>query len=102
MDANLKTKWVEALRSGEYNQCRGNLKSPDGFCCLGVLAQISGLQFEDRASAHRVVTDDDASTGYRPVSDLIGVKDLSRIWYRNDGAHGLKEPVLREMQVRSE
>ena len=33
--------WVKALRSGDYKQARGVLKTRDGFCCLGVLCDIS-------------------------------------------------------------
>lgn len=40
MDAELKVKWVAALRNGEYLQ-GGKLKSADGrFCCLGVLCEV--------------------------------------------------------------
>jgi hypothetical protein len=36
--------WVEALRSGKYQQGRSVLKSPAGaMCCLGVACEISGL-----------------------------------------------------------
>lgn len=41
MPKELKQKWLDALRSGEYKQgkeCLGNLK--DGFCCLGLLQYI--------------------------------------------------------------
>lgn len=30
-------KWLAALRSGEYKQGKGSLKSHEGYCCLGVL-----------------------------------------------------------------
>jgi len=31
-------KWVNALRSGEYGQCKGKLSDGNGsYCCLGVL-----------------------------------------------------------------
>ena len=43
MDPALKAKWVEALRSGEYQQCRTNLRHGDSYCCLGVLAEVSDL-----------------------------------------------------------
>lgn len=34
-------KWVRALRSGEYKQTTGCLRSSqDGYCCLGVLCDI--------------------------------------------------------------
>ena len=35
--------WVEALRSGKYEQTRGKLKMDESYCCLGVLCEISGL-----------------------------------------------------------
>lgn len=41
MDSETKAKWVAALRSDEYKQGRGCLRSEaDEFCCLGVLADI--------------------------------------------------------------
>ena len=35
--------WVQALRSGEYEQCREQLHTETGYCCLGVACDISGL-----------------------------------------------------------
>ena len=44
MNKQLKTKWLEALRSGEYDQGVGHYvtagKEYDSFCCLGVLCDI--------------------------------------------------------------
>lgn len=40
MDKELKAKWVAALRSGRYEQARQAFREGDGFCCLGVLADI--------------------------------------------------------------
>jgi len=42
MDAKLKADWIAALRSGKYRQGIGFLNSDKGFCCLGVLCDISG------------------------------------------------------------
>lgn len=33
-------KWVKALRSGKYQQTRHTLKDQDGYCCLGVGADL--------------------------------------------------------------
>lgn len=33
-------KWVKALRSGEYEQCTGELENAKGFCCLGVACKV--------------------------------------------------------------
>ena len=47
MDAEIKRKWVQALRSGKYEQTKGLLKSPDGaFCCIGVLGAIQSMDFK--------------------------------------------------------
>jgi hypothetical protein len=40
MNTEIKQKWVDALRSGEYQQATGRLRSNDGFCCLGVLCDL--------------------------------------------------------------
>jgi hypothetical protein len=40
MDAQLKAKWLEALRSGKYDQGTGQLRSNNCFCCLGVLCDV--------------------------------------------------------------
>lgn len=44
MEASLKAKWIEALRSGKYKQGRFALRTKsDDFCCLGVLCDVSGI-----------------------------------------------------------
>lgn len=51
MNPEIKTKWIEALRSGEFTQVHGNLRrlidpvapfgqEEWGFCCLGVLCEL--------------------------------------------------------------
>lgn len=42
MDPELKAKWVAALRSGDYRQCRRVLHNGHGYCCLGVLSRLMG------------------------------------------------------------
>jgi hypothetical protein len=40
-------EWVAALRSGKYKQGRRYLRScNDTYCCLGVLCEIEGVQWE--------------------------------------------------------
>lgn len=43
MKPELKKKWVDALLSGEYKQGLDYLKDNGRFCCLGVLADVSGF-----------------------------------------------------------
>jgi hypothetical protein len=38
-----QTKWLEALESGEYKQCKKALKKGDSYCCLGVGGVTLGL-----------------------------------------------------------
>jgi len=40
MNAELKAKWLSALRSGAIKQARETLQSADGMCCLGVLCTV--------------------------------------------------------------
>lgn len=48
MDAELKARWLKALRSGKYQQGRRMLLAGDGaMCCLGVLATICGASRSD-------------------------------------------------------
>lgn len=45
MNAELKTSWLEALRSGNYKQCTGKLcnviSTNKSYCCLGVLLDVA-------------------------------------------------------------
>lgn len=41
MKKSVAMKWVRALRSGKYNQTQGTLRNSQGYCCLGVLCDIS-------------------------------------------------------------
>ena len=55
MDKEIKTKWTEALRSGEYEQGRHCLLNGGKFCCLGVLTDVycgeTGKAWEDVAES---------------------------------------------------
>lgn len=41
-DYTIKTKWLDALRGGEYKQTHSVLQDEGGHCCLGVLCAIQG------------------------------------------------------------
>lgn len=45
MNQEIKQKWVEALRSGKYKQGKRVLRSGDKFCCLGVLCEVVGIDY---------------------------------------------------------
>lgn len=41
MNKEVQDKWTTALRSGEYQQSSGKLRTPEGYCCLGVLCDLA-------------------------------------------------------------
>lgn len=92
MDPKLKEKWVKALRSGKYVQGRHFLKnSTNQYCCLGVLADISGVKSECK--------DDEA--GYRFDFDNSENNPFltfpSREWLERIGLSDEKGKILAQM-----
>jgi hypothetical protein len=55
MNTEVKKKWIDALRSGKYDQGSEKLRSVQGYCCLGVLcdlySQEQGAEWEFRGNA---------------------------------------------------
>lgn len=47
MKPEIKELWVEALRSGKYDQTKNTLRRGDSFCCLGVLCDLYLNHSED-------------------------------------------------------
>lgn len=41
MKKKIADKWIAALKSKKFKQGRWRLKTPDGYCCLGVLCEIA-------------------------------------------------------------
>lgn len=52
MNTEVKQKWIDALRSGKYDQGSEKLRSVQGHCCLGVLCDLyskeQGAEWEFR------------------------------------------------------
>lgn len=81
MDRELRDRWVAALRSGEYKQICGTLRSDfafpngePGFCCLGVLREI-----EPRLK------------NYAEIEGEIGALPMRACTWMNDGRGGYPE-----------
>ena len=62
MKKEIADKWVAALRSGDYKQCKGHLKDSTGHCCLGVLSEISGIGEWESVEDHDYFIFKDGST----------------------------------------
>lgn len=48
LDEPTKESWCQALRSGRYKQGKHLLQTPNGYCCLGVLANEAGMLIDER------------------------------------------------------
>ena len=58
MKKEIKDRWVEALRSGDYQQGERALKEGENFCCLGVLCdlhakEVGGSWADSRVENHQ-------------------------------------------------
>ena len=75
MNAEIKARWIEALRSGKYQQGIGYLRSKnDRFCCLGVLCDTYLPSKWELIADYFVNTE--TSAAFLP-SDLRNLADLS-------------------------
>jgi hypothetical protein len=79
MNAELKKKWVKALRSGVYAQAKAQLRRETSngvsFCCLGVLLCVSGTirRFLEEEEEH-----------YKFIDDQVGVLHRHELTRMND------------------
>lgn len=61
MSAELRDRWVAALRSGEFKQAKHTLLTPEGeMCCFGVLCKLEGIE----VSAFRPLKRSEPMTGF--------------------------------------
>lgn len=107
MDAQVKAKWVAALRSGKYKQGQQNLKTKwlDNIvehCCLGVLCEIVGptVAKEESHREHQELfafrdVDGYVSTTMLPpgIRNAVGLlsTEASKLAGMNDGGKSFAE-----------
>ncbi len=83
MNPEYKQKWIEALRSGKYKQCKETLFDGVGYCCLGVLCEIGGLTRNESIYSDEI--------GYKSEGEL-SISHLNRF-----GLHGSEQSHLIDM-----
>lgn len=66
MDAQIKAKWIEALRGDKYEQNRNGIGQGERLCCIGVGGRVVGLR------------DTDALWFTLEVGDRLGLSDGQR------------------------
>jgi hypothetical protein len=94
MDANLKAKWIEALRSGEYEQGEGFLENKRRYCCLGVLIKVQGKDpAEIFPESHPLKT----SSVPIKFSGGLSREAMGDLANRNDGVNGRRHHSFSEI-----
>jgi hypothetical protein len=79
LNPEFKAKWVAALRSGEYKQINGELKTEKGHCCLGVARDACGVSTSTADDAGYLLdTDSTAAVGLDDTTQAV-------LYYMNDG-----------------
>ena len=111
--ADARYLWVEALRSGKYNQTSGTLKREKedesyAYCCLGVACEIFplGKWRETGGDSEAYITDSFANEfiGMPPDSfyDLVGLSlnDAEELASANDSGSSFEEiaDLIEEME----
>ena len=86
MNSKIKEVWVNALRSGKYEQGSEKLRSVTGYCCLGVLcdiyAQEHNTQWEFRGNEE---------TNPQPMD----------YWYFDEHSEFLPESVMNWAELKT-
>lgn len=78
MNPQVKVKWLQALRSGDYRQGKYRLKGEGGsFCCLGVLCDVYSKDDEGKGQWEWKGLEDG---GWRFVTDDLELEEVSLDW----------------------
>lgn len=81
---DFKKKWVEALRSGKYQQGKYYLKDGDTYCCLGVAGVVNGCVAE--LMEFKGSTFDEIYKEVTPIP--LDYYTIGRLTGMNDGTSG--------------
>lgn len=79
-------RWVEALRSKQYKQGRGQLRDvKNQFCCLGVLCNLHAQDNPKFAAEQNDLESYDDSSGYAPtiICAWAGLKTINGSYTQN-------------------
>lgn len=71
-------KWIEALRSGKYNQTQSRLHDNDGYCCLGVACDLYNKENPGILHVEEMKLIDGFKTRYNGLSTVL--PDQVTVW----------------------
>lgn len=81
MTQALKDKWIEALLSGKYRKCKGELSDGHGrYCALGVLAKVAGIDIKK------------GGDDYSEIDRVLSPMPADAIYQLNDSGDGEGSP----------
>jgi hypothetical protein len=83
MNPEVKQKWIDALRSGDYEQGSEKLRGVNGYCCLGVLCDIYAREHDTQWEFR----------GYDELSDESNPHPMD-YWYFDDQSEFLPKIVM--------
>lgn len=103
MEKALKAKWIEALRSGKYEQAQRVLRRHDGsaYCCLGVLCDVSGQgewaddDFITQQSNGKPVVSLQTSTVFQHA-EMFGLEESAKRYLMNANDTGTSFPAIAD------
>jgi hypothetical protein len=89
MDQQVKSKWLEALRSGDFEQGKRWLHANGEYCCLGVLCEIAAEEGVVTVGRRWQIITYDGVGNLLPQSvvDWAGL-DTPWGWQQEDGSQG--------------
>jgi hypothetical protein len=92
------TKWIAALRSGEYKQGKNALCSNDEYCCLGVACEIKGKLKISKYNSERKI-DKTSDSSLMPDADwfkrTFGFEAYNTC-FKVKGAEATTLPILND------
>lgn len=93
----VKSKWLEALKSGDYIQGVGKLRTTYSHvtehCCFGVLSEVCGI--------NNISENGFSTQGYKVYEDMLGRINTDELWMANDrlcdGKYTAVIPIIEQL-----
>jgi hypothetical protein len=86
-------KWVEALRSGKYQQGKGALCRDGKFCCLGVACEVLGISKRTPECRPTVYYEGESTALPKKVAAMLGLRTCTGDFGREGGLIDLNDDV---------
>ena len=101
----LRKRWIEALRSGKYERSTSMLRHKSyGFCCLGVLCDISNLgnwELQENSDHYRYVIDEQRHSSFLPEQIVNRIGTSGTVDFSFEVEKISNETTRKEIRVTS-